>query len=82
VATRKSIGERLTALEREVANLKATLAAAGHDTRPWWEQIWGHFANDEAFEEAMRLGRKYRESLDRKPRRKAARKARKAPRRP
>jgi hypothetical protein len=30
---------------------------------PWWERIYGTFANSPEYEEAMRLGRAYRESL-------------------
>ena len=30
---------------------------------PWWHKISGTFANDPAHAEAMKLGRKYRESL-------------------
>lgn len=28
----------------------------------WWQTVLGKFANDDDFEEAMRLGREYRES--------------------
>jgi len=54
--------DRVAALEAEVARLKRKL-----DSRPWTEKIAGIFANDPAFEEAMRLGREYRESLRPKP---------------
>ncbi len=30
---------------------------------PWWKQISGRFANDLAYDEAMKLGRDYRNSL-------------------
>lgn len=63
-----SMEKRLSALEGEVERLKAQL-----DKRPWWEQIAGTFANDPMFEEAMRLGREYRESLRPKPRKKRGR---------
>lgn len=53
-----SMEKRLSALEQEVERLKAQL-----DTRPWWEKVAGSFANDPMFDEAMRLGREYRESL-------------------
>lgn len=54
--------ERVAALEAEVARLKEKLDAATNSSKPWTEQIWGSFANDPIFEEAMRLGREYRES--------------------
>jgi len=53
---------RVEALEAEVALLKAKLERGPPSTKPWWEQIWGSFAGDPAFQEAMRLGRQYREA--------------------
>lgn len=64
--TTTSIQQRLTALEAEVAALKKQLNG-GKDDRPWWQQIAGAFQGDEAFLEAMKLGREYRESLRPKP---------------
>ena len=54
--------DRVTALEAEVARLKEKLESAANSSKPWWEQIAGTFANDPVYEEAMRLGREYRES--------------------
>jgi hypothetical protein len=62
-----SLQHRVQVIEQELAHLKRQMGVT--DQRPWWEQIWGTFANDPAFEEAMRLGREYRESL--RPRLKA-----------
>ena len=53
--------DRGTALETEVAQLKAKLESPA-SKEPWWHQIWGSFSDDPAFFEAMRLGRQYRES--------------------
>jgi hypothetical protein len=50
---------RLEAIEREVSRLKEKVDGAA---KPWWERVEGSFASDPAHEEAMRLGRKYRES--------------------
>jgi hypothetical protein len=52
---------RLIALETEVARLKAQQQT--YTETPWWEEILGSFANDPAYDEAMQLGRQYRESL-------------------
>jgi len=49
--------KRVAALEAEVAALKAQLAPTSTEQQPWWRQISGIFADDPAFEEAMRLGR-------------------------
>ena len=57
----RPLKNRVEALEAEVALLKAKLER-GPSTKPWWEQIWGSFAGDPAFQEAMRLGRQYREA--------------------
>ncbi|MBI2806908.1 MAG: hypothetical protein HYX68_18160 [Planctomycetes bacterium] len=60
--------QRLAALEAEVAKLKN--GAKSSDDRPWWEKIYGTFANDSCYDEAMRLGREYRESTRPKPKKK------------
>ena len=52
--------QRIAILEDQVAQLKEKLSL--NSPKPWWEQIAGSFANDPIFEEAMRLGRAYREA--------------------
>ena len=55
---------RLSAVEKEVAELKQLLAAnKSQSATGWWEKMFGSFANSEGFEEAVRLGKEYRESL-------------------
>ncbi len=54
---------RVAALEAEVMQLRHLLEAVIKPARPWWQEIYGTFANDSLYEEAMRLGREYRESL-------------------
>jgi len=69
---------RVTALELKVAQLQRQLEAVTPDGKPWWVHVVGAFADDPAFEEAMRLGREYRESLRPRPSKRAkATKARK-----
>ena len=46
---------RVKKLENEVDLLKNRV-----EQTAWWEKIAGTFADDEAHEEAMRLGREYR----------------------
>ena len=58
-----NLERRVTALEGEVAKLRQRLTAAPQAPLPWWERIYGAFENDPAYDEAMRLGREYRESL-------------------
>lgn len=60
--------DRVAALEAAVAQLKAKVEAGEKPTEPWWDRIAGTFANDPAYEEAMRLGREWREAFRPKPR--------------
>jgi hypothetical protein len=61
--TTREIAKRLSAVELEVAQLKANglLSSAQHPVHAL-EKIHGTFENDDAFKEAMRLGRKWRNS--------------------
>ena len=54
---------RVAALEKEVERLKAERQEAQLTEQPWWQQISGTFADDPAHDEAMRLGREWRESF-------------------
>ena len=57
-----TIEERLTKLEEKVAQLSGEQMGASLAV-PWWESITGTFADSPDYEEAMKLGRAYRESL-------------------
>ena len=69
-----------------MARVKERLEKAPVEREDWLDEIYGAFANDLHFEEAMRFGRKYRESLrpkatvkaTRKPSKPAVRKSNKA----
>jgi hypothetical protein len=62
--TKLQLEGRVHALEAQVARLKAELEEAVGPQVPWWQKISGSFADDPAaFEEAMRLGREWRESF-------------------
>ena len=56
----EQLEERVAHLEAEVARLKYKLES-NSSPRPWWEQIAGTFADNSAYDEAMRLGRDYRD---------------------
>ena len=56
------IEERLARLEAEVAQLKVKVSQDIDKPVPWWQQISGVFKDDPAFDEAMRLGREWREA--------------------
>ncbi len=56
----KEIEIRVSALEGEIAALKKKLAKMEKISIPWWQKISGTFADDADYDEAMRLGRKYR----------------------
>lgn len=62
-----SLEERVAQLEAEMAGMRSLLVTGVQsetpDAIPWWKQIAGVFADDRsAFDEAMRLGRAYREA--------------------
>lgn len=59
----KSLKQRVEALELEVARLKPRTEGADKPSDSWLEKVWGSFANDPIYEEAMRLGREWRESF-------------------
>ena len=58
---------RVAALEAEVARLKQQLESPAQSKGHWVDKVYGAFADDPDFLEAMRLGRKFRESLRPKP---------------
>lgn len=61
--TNIEIEKRLKILEAEIAVLKSKVEQKSETNAvPWWKQIIGTFADDPAHEEAMRLGREYREA--------------------
>ena len=57
----EQLEERLTLLEAEVDRLKRKIYLTPA-ALPWGEKIAGTFAENPAYDEAMKLGREYRES--------------------
>jgi hypothetical protein len=57
-----SLEQRVARLEAELAQRKSPQASAEAEP-PWWEKFSGMFADDPYFEEAVTIGREYRESL-------------------
>ncbi|MEB3339136.1 MAG: hypothetical protein VKJ46_16825 [Leptolyngbyaceae bacterium] len=55
---------RITTLEAELAHLKQMLSAFVSQKSPWWLKIAGSFENDPTFDEAIRLGQKWRQSAE------------------
>lgn len=70
--TLEQVEARLAALETEVAQLKVRVGEDGN--RLWWKRWVGAFRGDPHYEEALRIGRKYRETLRPKPKGKARKK--------
>jgi len=66
-----TLKQRVEALERLVANLQQR-QPADPASRAWLDDLYGKFANDPIFEHAMKLGRKYRQSLRPRVRKRAA----------
>jgi SMC interacting uncharacterized protein involved in chromosome segregation len=48
--------QRLSRLEKELDELKATVAGTKRKKRPWWQEISGTFKNDPLFDEIVRRG--------------------------
>ena len=60
----QTLEERVAHLETKVEEIQQKRSDAHtQDNRPWWEIIRGTFKDDPVYDEAMRLGREYRESL-------------------
>ncbi|HIK30962.1 MAG TPA: hypothetical protein IGS17_08095 [Oscillatoriales cyanobacterium M59_W2019_021] len=58
-----SIEERVAALEAEIVKLRQQIEHPARIATPWWEKISGTFDRDPIYDEAMKLGRQYRRSL-------------------
>jgi hypothetical protein len=66
--TSQQLEARLASLEGELAQVKLLLQQSlqGKEIEtiptevPWWEKVAGTFEDDEAYDEAMRLGREWR----------------------
>jgi hypothetical protein len=54
--------QRISQLEHDVDVLRRKVAG-DEEQAPWWERIAGTFDKDPIYEQAMKLGRKYRASL-------------------
>jgi prefoldin subunit 5 len=50
---------RVEHLESEIQTLRKKLDELSR-TKPWWDRIAGTFEKDPMYEQAMKLGRKYR----------------------
>jgi hypothetical protein len=61
-SSQSELEQRVSDLETEMGKLKRQLDQLG-DAKPWWEQIMGSFEDDPIYNEAMKRGREYRESL-------------------
>jgi hypothetical protein len=64
VQLERSFSERIARLEEQVSQLtEQALGTPQARETAWWKKVVGVFEDDPEFEEAMRLGRAYRESL-------------------
>ena len=58
--TNAELETRVKNLEQELVLLKMRVGQDTAPPTPWWDKIAGSFKDDEAHQEAMRLGREYR----------------------
>ncbi len=77
--TLAELEQRIAALEVEVRELKSQSAKPNKADPKWVLAHAGRFADDPGFEEVVRLGREYRESLRPKPKKKTTPRKPKAP---
>jgi len=61
--TMAQLADRLALLEKTVEDLKARLTESAGPRRRWWTEDAGRFANDPIFDEMVKLGSAYRNSL-------------------
>jgi hypothetical protein len=59
----ETFSKRIAKLEEQVSQLTRQVNSTSASLEPWWKRIVGVYENDPEFDEAMRLGREYRESL-------------------
>lgn len=59
----QTLEDRITIIEAELETLKRKIEDKEVTKPRGWRSVVGVFADDPEFEEAMRLGREYRESL-------------------
>lgn len=58
-----TLGERVAALESELAQIKSREAERQKiQCMPWWERRFGSFKDDPGYDEIVRLGAEYRKS--------------------
>jgi hypothetical protein len=57
-----AIAERLTQVEREIADIKQGSGSRQMDSEPWYLKHAGRFKGDAEFQEIVRLGREIRDS--------------------
>ncbi|HEX4125295.1 MAG TPA: hypothetical protein VHY37_11255 [Tepidisphaeraceae bacterium] len=58
-----SLEKRVSALESRIAELCERQSKGEQSDRAWLDDLYGKFANDPFFDQAMALGKKYRRSL-------------------
>jgi hypothetical protein len=72
--TVSELTRRVEALEQSLQELRQEIRDKPKGQGRWWRTGAGRFANDPVFDEIVRLGREYRESLRPGARKKMARK--------
>jgi phosphoenolpyruvate-protein kinase (PTS system EI component) len=53
---------RVATLEKELVQVKQSLAESLKKKEPWWLKVAGSFEDDPTFDEAVRLGQEWRKS--------------------
>ena len=62
VQLEETVSRRIAKLEEQISQLERQVNTVPASSEAWWKKIVGVYRDDPEFEEAMRLGREYRES--------------------
>lgn len=60
--SQQQLEEKVIFLEQQMDEVKKILSINTKKSVPWWEKIADTFGDNVAFEEAMELGKQYRQS--------------------
>ena len=56
--------QRVSTLEKELSEIKQMLAKFSELKSPWWLKVAGSFEQDPTFDEVVKLGQEWRESVE------------------
>lgn len=61
--SQKNLEKRVEMLEQEITIIRETFEKLKETKLPWWERNAGIFQNNELFDQAIKEGKAYRDSI-------------------